>query len=40
MLTRDQLINESRARGGRLPALLGVYATVLLVLGLTANAIV
>lgn len=39
-MTRDQLINESRARGGSLPALLGVYAALLAVLGLTASAII
>lgn len=40
MLTREQLINEYRARGAGLPALLGVYALLLLVLGLTASVIV
>ena len=39
MLTRDQLIRECRARGGSLPGLLAIYAGLLLVLGLTASAI-
>jgi hypothetical protein len=40
MLTRDQLINESRIRGGNLPALLGIYGTVIMVLAFTASAII
>ena len=40
MLTRDQLIKESRIRGGSLPALLGIYGTVVVVLAITASAII
>lgn len=40
MLTRDQLINECRARGGSLAALLGIYAALLAVLAVTAAAII
>lgn len=39
MLTRDKLMKEMQTRGGNLPTLLGVYAALLLVMGLTAAAI-
>ncbi len=40
MLTRDQLIREQQRRGGGLVTLLGIYAILLAVLGMTASAIV
>jgi len=40
MLTRDQLTNECRARGGNFATLLGIYAALLAVLAVTASAII
>ena len=40
MLTRDQLIREAQRRGGSFATLLGIYAALLVVLGVTASAIV
>jgi len=40
MLTRDQLIREYQRRGGSFATLVGIYAVLLAVLGVTASAIV
>lgn len=39
MLTRDQLIRETQRRGGFI-TLLGIYAFLLVVLGVTASTII
>lgn len=40
MLTRDQMLRESRARGGSLSGLLAIYGVLIAVMALTASAIV
>ncbi len=40
MLTRDQLIREHQRRSGGLATLVGIYAILLAVLGVTASVIV